>query len=165
MVRKLAQVRVRVLNENDKIWLKKVIEDEWASLKIVTKGKIHSVDRLPGFVALQENEKIGVLTFRIEEDECEIITLNSVIENIGVGKALLKEVEEFSIKNGSKRLWVITTNDNTNALRFYQKKGFKISTIYCNALKELRKLKPKIPLVGLFGIEIRDEIELEKKLK
>ncbi|KKM16107.1 hypothetical protein LCGC14_1689190 [marine sediment metagenome] len=165
MVWKLNLFQVRALNENDKIWIQKVIEDEWASLKIVTKGKIHYVDRLPGFVALQENEKIGLLTFRIEEDECEIITLNSIIENIGVGKALLNEVEEFSIKNGCKRLWVITTNDNTDALRFYQKKGFKISAIYCNALKESRKLKQEIPQEGLFGIEIRDEIELEKKLK
>lgn len=62
------------------------------------------------------------------------------------------------------RLWLITTNDNMEALRFYQKRGFILSALYPNALEESRKLKPEIPEVGLEGIPLRDEIELEFKL-
>ncbi|KKM64251.1 hypothetical protein LCGC14_1503240 [marine sediment metagenome] len=161
----MASFRVRPLNLNDKIWLKKIIEDQWASFRVVTKGKIHYVDKLPGFVAFHDQKKLGLLTYRMEENECEIITLNALIENIGVGTALLGQVETFCINKEVKRLWVITTNDNTDALRFYQKRGFKLRALYSNALKKSRKLKPEIPNEGFFGIKIRDEIELEKKLK
>jgi ribosomal protein S18 acetylase RimI-like enzyme len=60
-----------------------------------------------------------------------------------------------------RRIWLVTTNDNTPALRFYQKKGFIIIRIFANALQESHRLKPEIPLTGLDGIPIRDEIELE----
>lgn len=61
-------------------------------------------------------------------------------------------------------MWLITTNDNTVALRFYQKRGFVLAAIHRNALEESRRLKPSIPLVGIDGIPIRDETELEKFL-
>jgi ribosomal protein S18 acetylase RimI-like enzyme len=62
---------------------------------------------------------------------------------------------------GCHRLWLITTNDNTHALRFYQRRGFRIVAIHVGAIDESRRLKPEISAVGLDGIPIRDEIELE----
>ena len=161
----MVSIRVRRLNQNDKTWLKKIIEVYWASIRVVAKGKIHYVNNLPGFVAFYDQEKLGLITYRIEENECEIITLNALIENKGVGTALLRQVENHCITEVVKRLWVITTNDNTDALRFYQKRGFKLKALYSNVLKKSRKLKPEIPNYGFYGIKIRDEIELEKKLK
>ena len=57
-------------------------------------------------------------------------------------------------------VWLITTNENINVIRFYQKRGFHISNIYLNAIEEAKKLKPEIPKFA-DGIEIRDEIEFE----
>ena len=65
---------------------------------------------------------------------------------------------------GWKRVWLITTNDNLDAIRFYQRRGFMISAIYKNALEFSRKLKPSIPTIGRYGIYMRDEIEFEKQL-
>ncbi len=158
-------IRIHPLNQNDKTWLNHVIEDHWASTIVVTRGKIHYVDKLQGFVAFHNQERLGLLTYQLKESECEIITLNALIENKGIGTALIGHFENYCITKGVKRLWVITTNDNTDALRFYQKRGFKIKTVYCNALKKSRVLKPEIPKIGFYGIKIRDEIELEKKLK
>lgn len=158
-------IKIRSLDENDKEWLKKLIISEWASIKVITRGKVHYIDKLPGYVAIQDNEKVGLITFRISKDECEIITLNSLKDNIGIGTILLEELENYAKLKSCKRLWVITTNDNIDALRFYQMKGFAIKTIYVNAIKKSRKLKPEIPLRGLYDIEIKDEIELEKILK
>ncbi|UCC16424.1 MAG: hypothetical protein JSU58_08645, partial [Dehalococcoidales bacterium] len=59
----------------------------------------------------------------------------------------------------------ITTNDNTHAIRFYQRYGFKIATIYPNSMEEARKIKPEIPFTGNDGIPLRDEIEFEIHLK
>jgi ribosomal protein S18 acetylase RimI-like enzyme len=141
-----------------------VSEKEWASNKVVTRGKVYLVDQLPGFVAMQNDERVGLLTYKINNEDCEIITLNSFIENRGIGSDLLDKIESFSSSIGCKRIWLITTNDNLNALRFYQKKGYKLSAFYQNAVEKARKLKPEIPPIGLDGIPIRDEIELEKIL-
>ena len=62
------------------------------------------------------------------------------------------------------KLWVITTNDNLDALRFYQKRGYTITKVHTDALKGWRKQKPEIPETGFYDIPIRDEIELEKDL-
>jgi N-acetylglutamate synthase-like GNAT family acetyltransferase len=75
-----------------------------------------------------------------------------------------KAIEEARIR-GCRRLFLITTNDNLNALGFYQKRGFEIVAIYRGAVNESRKRKPSIPQVGMNGIPLRDEIELEIKLK
>jgi hypothetical protein len=33
--------------------------------------------------------------------------------------------------------------------------------LYCNALDHARKIKPEIPLIGMDGIPLKHEIELE----
>jgi ribosomal protein S18 acetylase RimI-like enzyme len=87
--------------------------------------------------------------------------MNSLAEGLGVGTALLNSVKSVAAFARCKRLWFVTTNDNTFALRFYQKRGFQILAVHRNTLKRSRKLKPKIPLGGVGGIPIRDEIEIE----
>lgn len=83
----------------------------------------------------------------------------------GVGSALLGAVEELARRRGCKRLWLVTTNDNTHALAFYQRRGFSLAALHRDAVTEARKtLKPFIPLVGEGDLPIRDELELEKRL-
>lgn len=66
---------------------------------------------------------------------------------------------------GCTRLWLVTTNDNLDALRFYQRRGFRLSRLRPGAVDLSRQtLKPEIPEVGTFGIAIRDELELELDL-
>ena len=141
-----------------------LIKDVWASIRIVSKGKVHDANDLPGIIAIYKNNRVGLIIYNIIGNECEIVSLNSLKENIGIGTALLKQIERISTLKGCKRLWVITTNDNIDALRFYQKKDFRIVAIHLNALEQSRKLKPEIPVLGSNDIEIRDEIELEKTL-
>jgi ribosomal protein S18 acetylase RimI-like enzyme len=90
--------------------------------------------------------------------------MNSLAEARGVGSALVDAVRNAAANAGCQRLWLITTNDNTTALRFWQKRGFRLAALYRNAIEQSRKLKPEIPLTGNDGISIRDEIELEIKL-
>jgi hypothetical protein len=141
-----------------------LIKEVWISTKIVSKGKVHDTNELPGIIAIHKNNRVGLLIYNIVGDECEIVSLNSLKENVGIGTALLKESERISALKGCKRLWVVTTNDNIDALRFYQTKGFKIVAIHLDALEQSRRLKPEIPFLGSNDIEIRDEIELEKIL-
>jgi GNAT superfamily N-acetyltransferase len=125
------------------------------------RGVVHDGERPPGFLALMEGRRVGLITYRIEGAECEIVNLNSLVEGMGVGSALVEAVRKVATSTGCRRLWLITTNDNMAALRFYQTRGFQLVAVDRNALEESRRLKPEIALVGLDGIPLRDEIELE----
>jgi hypothetical protein len=48
-----------------------------------------------------------------------------------------------------------------DAVRFYQKRGFRLVAVHRRALEETRRLKPSLPETGIDGIPLRDEIELE----
>lgn len=106
----------------------------------------------------------GVVTYKIENSECEIVTLNSFEENKGVGTVLVHAVLDVAKKCKCKRLWLITTNDDINAIHFYQKKGFDLAAAHINAMGISRQLKPSIPLIGLDHIPIKHELEFEINL-
>ena len=152
------------IHPQDRDWVKQVITEQWASSIIVTRGQVHKPASLPGFICWKGEKRVGLLTYRVEKQECEIITLNSFAEREGVATELLQAAEKAALQFGCNRLWVITTNDDLNALRFYQRRDFTITKVHTDALKESRRLKPEIPETGLYEIPIRDEIELEKNL-
>jgi len=154
-------VRIRPLGEDDRAWERRLLEMQWGSTMMVTRGVLYDMSIFPGLVALRGDDRVGLLTYRIDGDQCEVMSLDSLVEGIGVGTALLETVQDVARAAGCCRLWLITTNDNTYALRFYQKRGFHLAALYPNALEESRRLKPQIPLLGMDGIPLRDEIELE----
>ncbi len=104
---------------------------------------------------------MGEITFIFSQDGCEIVTLDSVREGQGLGTKLINAVVEQVRKQHRKRIFLITTNDNLNALGFYQKRGFQLVKIHRGAVNGARKIKPSIPLIGMNNIPLRDEIELE----
>jgi len=152
---------IREFTEVDRAWVKEFIEVEWGGSTVVSRGQVHDPSSLPGFIALDSDRPLGLVTYNIDDKSCELVTLNSFMEGIGIGAALVESVVVNAKEAGCHRLWLITTNDNTGALRFYQKNGFRLIAVHCDALEESRKLKPTIPLIGLDGIPIRDELELE----
>jgi GNAT superfamily N-acetyltransferase len=157
--------RIRKIREDDREWIRNLLRKEWISNLVVSKGVLHQADSLPGYIAEANGEKQGLLTYNVSGKECEIVTLNSNIERLGIGSALINALEKEISKLGCNRLWLITTNDNTKAIRFYQKRGFSLVAVHKNAIEESRKLKPEIPLTGIDGIPIRDEIEMELLLE
>jgi GNAT superfamily N-acetyltransferase len=78
-----------------------------------------------------------------------------------VGTALLDAVKRIALEAGCRRVYLTTTNDNLRALRFYQRRGFRLVAVYAGAVDRARAHKPQIPAIGMHGIPIRDEIELE----
>jgi ADP-ribose pyrophosphatase YjhB (NUDIX family)/GNAT superfamily N-acetyltransferase len=149
------------LDVDDRCWVSGFIRERWGSDVVVGRGLVHRPECLPGFVAVADNGRVGLATYEITDASCELVTLDSVLANRGVGTALIRAVIDAAVEAGCERLWLITTNDNLPALRFYQKRGFVLAAVHCDAISEDRKLKPEIPLVGHDGIPIRDEIELD----
>ena len=132
---------------------------------MIARGKVYRPEQLEGFVTEDGEEWVGLLTFVIEDGECEVTSLDSLREGQGIGSKLIDQAVQEARGRGCKRLFLITTNDNLNALGFYQKRGFEIAAIYRGAVNESRKIKPGIPLVGYNNIPLRDEIELEMSLR
>ena len=152
---------VRPVHPEDRDWILQFMAERWGAHIVVVHDAIYRPSDLPGFVAVQEEKRVGLITYRVEGKGCEIVTLDSIRPSIGVGSALIEAVRKAAREAGCERLWLITTNDNLNALRFYQKRGFVLVAVHRNALERVRKLKPGIPLIGAEGIPLRDEIELE----
>jgi GNAT superfamily N-acetyltransferase len=159
-----AKMNLRPLADADRAWLEKFVVDRWGAPIVVGHGRIYEVAELRGFVALEDQEPLGLVTFSIEGDACEIVTIDSLREGIGIGSALVEAVARTARESGCRRLWLITTNDNLPMLRFAQKRGFSLVALHPNAVEESRKLKPEISQTGIDGIPIRDELELELRL-
>jgi GNAT superfamily N-acetyltransferase len=139
----------------------KLLSNNWGSTIMVTRGKVHNLEQLPGFIAMEDGEIKGLITYEMRENECEIISLDSFEEGRGIGSRLLQQVIQEAKLHNCNRVWLITTNDNVNAIRFYQKRGFNMAGLYLNAVNEARKIKPEIPLIGNDNIPILHEIEFE----
>jgi len=150
--------------EKDWSWVSQILISNWNSTEVITRGRRHQAGRLPGFIAYYDHKPSGLLTYHIEREECEIISLNSKLEGIGVGTAL-KKIISLAKGMSLKRLWVITSNDNIHSIRFYQKRGFHLIAVHPNAVNGSRKLKPNIPHIDIEEIPIQDEVGFEILLK
>ena len=157
-------MNIRRLTIEDIPRLRQFWVEHWGSDFVVAHGTMYHPENVNGFVVENDNEWIGLVTFIIAKDECEVTSLDSLREGQGVGTKLIHAVVDKARNQTCKRVFLITTNDNLHALRFYQKRGFELVAVYRGAVNESRKIKPSIPLTGNDGIPIRDEIELEMKL-
>jgi GNAT superfamily N-acetyltransferase len=139
-----------------------------ASARVARLGQLVYPRDYPAFVAQDaDGHLLGMLTYVPGRDwrQCEILTIAAAGQWRGAGTALIEAVEQLAVRQGCTRLWVITTNDNVDALRFYQRRGFCLVCVHRGAVDHSRaSLKPEIPLVGKYGILLRDELELEKQL-
>jgi ribosomal protein S18 acetylase RimI-like enzyme len=132
---------------------------------VARRGQLVDAAARPAVVALDAGSLAGVLSFDVEGDFCEILTLYVARQWSGIGSALVTAAAEHAEASGCRRYWVVTTNDNVDALRFYQRRGFRLAAVRCGAVDLARRtLKPQIPLTGQYGIPLRDELELAQDL-
>jgi ribosomal protein S18 acetylase RimI-like enzyme len=156
--------KLRHLTPADLPRLRQFWIEHWGGEEMSTRGNMFRPEQLDGFVVEDQNDWVGLITFFIKDNECEVTSLDSLRERRGIGTRLIDKAIEVARARKCDRLFLITTNDNLHALGFYQKRGFEIVAIYRGAVNESRKRKPGIPLVGMDGIPLRDEIELEIRL-
>ncbi len=140
------------------------LQRNWGSSHSVSLGHLVDASKLPGFMYLADDTISALVTFQIVDQSCEIVTLNSEIENSGYATELMKKVVSVAMKERCERVWLITTNDNTHAIRFYQKRGFDWVAFHRNSMVKSRKIKPEIPRYGVDAIPIDHEVEFELRL-
>ena len=143
-------------------------DDRSVAAFLATRGatvvaRLEDAGSAPKLIAEDGDALLGLLSYLVDGDACEVLTLHAAQPHRGVGTALLHAVEAVATANDCRRIWLVTTNDNTDALRFYQRRGFRIVRVDAGAVHRARAtLKPSIPAIGDHGIPIRDEIILDK---
>ncbi|GKX65891.1 GNAT family N-acetyltransferase [Inconstantimicrobium mannanitabidum] len=152
---------IRVISTENREQINKFIIDHWFSTEMVIRGKVFDMTAMEGFAIYEENNIIGLATYMIENNECEIMSLDSLKEKQGIGTMLVDKVIEAAKEAGCNKVKLITTNDNLNAIGFYQKRGFDLTRIYPNAVDAARKIKPSIPILGDYNIPLKHELEFE----
>lgn len=142
----------------------KFLARQWGSDVMVSGGRAIRLTDLDGFAAVEDGTVTGAVTLLSDNGNCEVVSLDSVIENRGTGSALLSAAVSAARERGCRLVFLYTTNDNTRAIRFYQKRGFDMAELFRGSVERARKIKPEIPLTGEDGIPIRHEIRFEKIL-
>ncbi|MBK9941693.1 MAG: GNAT family N-acetyltransferase [Kouleothrix sp.] len=157
----MSEFPIRALSEADRAWVRRFIAEHWGDEVLIAHGQAFRPHEHAGFAAFDGESCVGLLTYRLERGECEVLSIDSLREGAGVGSALLAAAVAAARAAGCARAYLITTNDNMRALRFYQRRGFALVALRPRAIERARALKPSIPLVGFGGIPLRDELELE----
>ncbi|MGG5738818.1 MULTISPECIES: GNAT family N-acetyltransferase [Bacillus cereus group] len=157
-------VHIQKITPEMKETIRRFMCENWGSSMMVSRGRAHQLEQLPGFIALKNDRIVGIITCEVLKNMCEIVSLDSFEEGNGIGTKLVDCVLQMARENECEKVWLITTNDNMNALRFYQKRNFIMTNLYMDAVKEARKIKKEIPFIGYDNIAISHEIQLEYTL-
>ncbi|MBG6164769.1 GNAT superfamily N-acetyltransferase [Labrenzia sp. EL_195] len=157
-------VIIRATEDKDHDDVHQLLRERWAGPEMLLDGENVDASRLPGFVAYDGNDLVGLVTLIKRENEWEILTLDSINRWGGVGSQLLDAIVTEARAKNMPRLIVRTSNDNLDAFRFYQRRGFRIERVAQGVIDAERQKKPEIPLRGDYGIEIRDEVLFARTL-
>jgi GNAT superfamily N-acetyltransferase len=162
----VSRPRIREATAADRAHIERLLGDAWGAATVVSRGRVHDASGLPALLAFGPDGEapLGLATLSLEMPDCELVTLDAFTRGRGVGSALLSAAADWARARGCRRLWLITSNDNLEAVRFYQRRGLRLVAVHPGAVDHARALKPSIPEVGEYGIPIHDELELELTL-
>jgi ribosomal protein S18 acetylase RimI-like enzyme len=154
-------MKVTELSDDDRIWVKERTELLFGGDFVVSRSEVHDPHKLPGYIATVEGERVGLATYSIYGGECELVTIDSLCQFMGVGTMLLEKVIGVARQAGCSKIWTIVTNDNLDAQRFFQRRGFVLSAVRIASMSKIRLLKPNVPREGYYDLPVRDEFEYE----
>ncbi|QPC45851.1 GNAT family N-acetyltransferase [Mangrovibacillus cuniculi] len=153
------------IQQKDRDMVRSFFIKHWGSPQMVVSSGNYQCDELEGMYVKDDEGNIhALLTYMIRSGECEIVSIDCTKPNKGFGKQLLQAAEAVAKAAGCYRMKVITTNDNFDALRFFQKNHYFLSELRVKAVDQARTVKREIPLVSAEGVAIRDELILVKSL-
>jgi ribosomal protein S18 acetylase RimI-like enzyme len=159
-------MRVRDVRKDERLWLRETFEERWGDEIVAGRGRVWTAHELPALVAVDDaGQRVGFATYVVEGGVAELMSIDALQPGVGVGRQLVDAVAAAARAAGAARLLVMTTNDNLDALRLYQRLGFRLAELRPGAVDQARAtLKPSIPETGNDGIPLRDEIDLVLQL-
>ena len=153
-------VAIRPVAENDRPTVEWLTTELWGAPEVAVHDGVFYPASLPGFIAERAGRIAGLVTFEVRGYVLEIATINALDRHQGIGTLLIEAVRAEAKRLGCHHVTLTTTNDNIGALRFYQRRGFRLAALRPGAVDRSRQVKPEILRTGDFGIPLRDEIDL-----
>lgn len=160
-----SRTEVRASDAEDRVWAESLWQERWGGHEMIVHDEAIALRELEALIVWRGSLRVGLGTYRIRGPVCEIVSLDSLHSQQGIGTSLLQAVAERARASHCTCLRVTTTNDNLTALGFYQRRGFGLRELRPGAVGRARWKKPQIPRLSPNGIALRDEIELEKPLE
>lgn len=157
-------MKVRPIADSDREWAAAVVAQHFATAEMVSHGGWHDTRTLPGLLAEEAGQRLGLVHYLIRGDRCEVVALAALQLRRGIGRLLLAELESAARAQGCRLLWLMTTNDNLGAQTFFAALGWKLVAVHRGTVIEARKRKPQIPQRAADGTLIADELEYERNL-
>ncbi len=159
-------VKIRPFKASDKAVIEAVLHS-WGGDFVVSRGRKSYPQNSPGFIAIgADGSYEGLISFEKRPgNEAEITLFEAVQQGQGTGRKLMKAALKHLKKSGFRKAYVISTNNNIQAFKFYQQSGFRPVAVYPDAMKTARRLKPSIPKICSNGLPINDEILYELNLQ
>jgi ribosomal protein S18 acetylase RimI-like enzyme len=154
-------IRVRSIEHGARPWVVRRVEGAFGGVTVARKGVLIDASVLPGFVVTDGGRLVGLLTYNAAHGECEVVAIISTEEDRGIGRVLMDAVRDHATAAGYRRLWLITTNDNTRAFRFYQLWGMDLCAFHRHGAHRSREAKPSLPERGADSIPLDHELEFE----
>jgi len=155
-------IRVRPIERGDRPWVVRRLEEAFGEVTVARKGVLIDASVLPGFVATEGSGRpVGLLTYDVAHSECEVVAIVSTAGGRGIGRTLMDAAHDHAGSSGCRRLWLITTNDNARAFRFYQMWGMDLCAFHRHGARRSREAKPSLPTRGAEGIPLDHELEFE----
>jgi GNAT superfamily N-acetyltransferase len=155
-------LEVRRVDHDDEEWIRERMRGRWGGETVACHGRLYDPAALPGFVVVADLiEPVGLLTYQLADEQCEVVTIDSFREGMGIGSILIDSVVHLARDVRCRRVWLVTTNDNVHAQAWYEARGFRLVAVHAGAAAASRELKPSIPMIGHAGVPITDELEYE----
>jgi ribosomal protein S18 acetylase RimI-like enzyme len=151
---------VRPLTDDDRVWARVWLADEWGLPVVSPSGIYDDPAGLEGFVAEDDNGPAGLLLHRIDDGRCEVVALVVRQRRKGHGRALMEAARAAAQESGCDRVWLITTDENPGALAFYKSLGMAEAQRHLNFVDTVRRAKPDSAGYRA-AFQYRDAIELE----
>ena len=91
-------MRISDLTDDDRVWVKERTELLLGGEFAVSRDEVHDPHKLPGFIATEGNERVGLITYHVNGEDCELVSIDSLCQFMGIGSMLLEKLEEVVLK-------------------------------------------------------------------
>ncbi|HEX7171584.1 MAG TPA: GNAT family N-acetyltransferase [Candidatus Limnocylindria bacterium] len=155
---------VRDFEPRDRDWARRLIGDhQGGDHRVARLGELLDPLAQEGIVAELDGRPVGLLTVHESDRGLEVVSLHSEAPGLGAGTRLLETALRVAAASAAPRLWLVTTNDNVDAVRWYLRRGMRVAAVHAGAVGRDRvALKPHLPERNPEnGIPVRDLVELE----
>jgi GNAT superfamily N-acetyltransferase len=143
-------------------FLSRFLLRRWGTDVLAMGGRVYRLADVEAMGAYDaEDGLVGVAVYAMKPTALFLLSLDALRQNEGVASRMIEALSGEGRRRGARRLRVMTTNVNYDGMRFYQRRGFRMTALYPGAIDALRAFAPTLKTSGADGVPARDILELE----